>query len=122
MIQSFFVRPTTPGVHHIFFDTVINGTHVFTACGVGRVENGDAALTAIAQATLDELLAYAKDSLHRLVLRELSTVGSARGKVRKTLEMARDKDVVFFVCADADVYDTAIARLNVQRDSTGTVQ
>lgn len=115
MICSFFLKPAESGIALLNFDTVIDGKHVFTGCGVGRVKDGDAELTHVGQATLMSLVEYAEDSQpgNAIRLQEIATVAAAPSRVRKALEAARDKDVVFFVCRDSSIYDAAVIALNV---------
>ncbi|WP_125077004.1 hypothetical protein [Pseudoxanthomonas sp. SGT-18] len=117
MIQSFMVHmpPNDDGHVFLILDTVFDHRHLFTACGVGRVERGDARLTETGRATLYALADYAnQESLGTLRLVEIATVAAAPLRVRKALQAADDKDLVFFVCRSPQVYDAAIALLNVK--------
>ncbi len=125
MRQSFMVHlpPDESGQVYLILDTVSDHKHVFTACGVGRVEKGDARITQAAQATLNALLAYAENAgLGRIHLVEIATTVAAPVRVRKALEAANDKEVVFFVCRQPDVYDAAIQQLNVNWGSAPALQ
>ena len=114
MHQSFFVDTQVGGVRYLILDTVIDGKHVFTACGQGRVAKGDVELTATGQATLHALGDYAKHAgLGRLHMVEIATTAAAPVRVRKALEAADQKEIVFFVCRGPLVYDAAVEQLHV---------
>lgn len=125
MIQSFRVNLPPDGNGHVFlvFDTVQAGRHVFTACGLGRIDAGQPLLSPIAQTTLHALTAYAESqqfgSIH---FAEIATVAAAPIRVRKALERANQKDVLFFLCRSPQVYDAAFAALNVSLDPQGGLQ
>lgn len=116
MTQSFRVHlpPDEAGQVYLILDTVTDHKHVFTACGVGRIQRGDALITPTGQATLNALLAYAEsERLGTVHMVEIATVAAAPVRVRKALESADDKDVVFFICRDSHVYDAAILQLEI---------
>ena len=116
MIQSFMVHlpPDEAGQVYLVMDTVFAGKHVFTACGQGRIRKGDAEITATAQATLNALAAYAdREGLGRAHLVEIATPIAAAVRIRKALEAADHKELLFFVCRSPHVYDAAILQLNL---------
>ena len=125
MIQSYRVA-IAPNVNHqtfLVFDSICQGKHVFTACGVGRIQKGGVQITPTAQATLAALTAYAESQgLGRLHFMEIATVAAAPVRVRKALEAAHDKEAVFFVCRGPDVYDAVFVALNVNLQPSETVQ
>lgn len=121
MIQSHLIQ-TEGNARYLIFDTVIDGKHLYTACGVGRVKGSEPAITEMAQKTLEALLAHGEqhgDTTRDLRLVEIATVAAAPVRVRKNLQAAADKDLVFFMCRDHQVYDAAVAQLNAQW-TTGT--
>ncbi|HLU91599.1 MAG TPA: hypothetical protein VKZ46_03350 [Pedomonas sp.] len=124
MIQSFMVHlpPDEAGRVFLIFDTVSDHKHAFTACGVGRVDRGEPRITETAQLTLNALAAYAEHAgLGRLHMVEIATTPAAPVRVRKALEAANDKEMVFFICRSPDVYDAAVLQLNVAwATDTGT--
>lgn len=126
MIQSFLVSipPDDAGQVYLVLDTVADHKHVFTACGVGRVQKGDALVTPTAQATLQALAGYAESAGlgGRMHLVEIATPVAAAVRVRKALESADDKDLVFFVCRSPDVYDAAMQQLQIAWPADGRVQ
>jgi len=116
MIQSVAVQLAPDENGHVFliFDTVCNHKHVFTACGVGRIQRNEAFLTVAGQATLHALCRYAEaEGLGAVHLVEVATRAAAPVRVRKALEAADEKDVVFLVCRQPDVYDAAIEQLGM---------
>lgn len=120
MIQSFRVDipPNQDGHVFLLFDTMADGKHVFTAMGVGRIENGVPMLTPVGQATLLALLAHADGRTEgRVHFAEIATVAAVPVRVRKALERADKEDIVFFACRNPDVYDAAFAALNVRLDA-----
>lgn len=117
MIQSFMIQHAVGNVGYVFYDSVLDGKHVYTACGVGRAERNDARLTETARETLLALTDYAENASGRersIRLQEIATVKAAPVRVRKALESADHEDIVFFVCRTADIYDAAVAELGVQ--------
>ena len=125
VIQSFRIDITPDENGHVFLllDTVQEGKHVFTAMGVGRVQNNAPLLTATGQATLFALMAHADGKTQgRVHFAEIATVAAAPMRVRKALERADQEDIVFFVCRNPDVYDAAWAALNVSLDPPTGVQ
>ena len=116
MIQSFAVKlpPDENNAMYLVIDTVMNHKHVFTACGVGRPERGEMLLTQVAQSTLNALMRYADtEKLGKVHLVDIATEAAAPTRVRKVLEAANQKDVVFFICRSDRVYDAAIQALCV---------
>jgi hypothetical protein len=125
MIQSHLLQiaPDASGRVFLVFDTLFQSKHLLTACGVGRLQKGQVEITPTAQGTLDALCAYAQSHQPgRLHMMEIATVAAAAVRVRKALEAAHDKEVVFFVCRGPQVYDAAFAVLNVNLAQPGTVQ
>lgn len=123
MHQSFFVDTQTGVVRYLILDTVIDGKHVFTACGQGRITKGDVELTETGQATLYALGDYAQHAgLGKLHIVEIATVAAAPVRVRKALEVADQKELVFFVCRSPQVYDAAVEQLNVIWPDSAAVQ
>ena len=125
MIQSFFVPAEKSSVNYVFFDTVYNGKHVFTACGVGRIhKKSDAQITPTAQQTLEAVAGYAErqGALSTIRLHEIATLPAVTMRIRKGLESANEKDVVFFVCRDHHIYDAAVVALNVNWKPDGSMQ
>lgn len=122
MIQSFLVELAPDENGHVFvvFDTIFEHRRVATACGVGRMERGEVLLTPVAQATLNALAAYTGgDNAGAVHLVEVATVAAAPIRVRKALKAADDKDAVFFVCRNPQVYDAVVLQLNpAAADST----
>ncbi len=117
MLQSFAVNNATAGVQYLFYDTVLDGKHLITAVGVGKVERGDVKITEIAQQTLHAAAAYAKDtngSDPTIVFQEIATIKAAPVRVSKALKSAGNKSMVFFVCRSNDIYDAAVEQLAVQ--------
>lgn len=125
MIQSFLIPNTTDGMQYLFFDTTFKGKHVISACGVGKVKNRDAQITDVAEATLMAMIDYAKSvdaPIEQISVHEIGTIGKARARITNALETSNDKGIVFFVCRNSDVYDAAVAVLNVQWASGGSTQ
>ena len=125
MIQSFRVDIAPDADGHVFlvFDTVLESKHVFSACGLGRADRGETLLSHIAQATLSALTSYAEGEPNgRLHMVEIATVAAAPMRVRKALERADHKDIVFFVCRSPDIYDAAFFALNVDLSPGQQVQ
>lgn len=117
MIQSFLIQHVIDGLQFLIFDSVLDGKHVYTACGEGRIERDDARLTDTARNTLLALTDYAENTDHpgRAVrFQEIATVKAVPVRVRKALETADHEDIVFFVCRNAHIYDAAILALRVQ--------
>lgn len=113
MIQSHLIKTSTTQ-QLLIFDTIADSKHLYTACAVGTVENGDAALSDVGQKTVDALLAHAQnagDLGQNLRFQEIATVAAAPIKVRKALQAADHKDAVIFVCRNHHVYDAAVAEL-----------
>lgn len=125
MIQSFRVDtpPNADGQVFLVMDTVADGKHVFTAMGVGRIERGEPMVSPVAQATLSALMGYAdRHALGRVHFVEIATVAAAPMRVRKALERADQKDVLFFLCRSPDVYDAGWTALNVSLDPPAGIQ
>lgn len=123
MIRSYLVAPREGvEVAYLLFDTAIENKHVFVACGVGRIKGRDAHLTETAQATLHSLIAYANDDSAAITLAEIATVAAASVRVRKALDAADEKSVVFFVCRSPEVYDAAVEALGVVWKTEGDTQ
>lgn len=117
MIQSFLIRNAEGGVQYLLYDTVVDGKHVYTACGIGRVENGDARLTPIATQTFNALAGHIEHShgaLGTVRFQEIARLRGVTGRVAKGLEAAEHGELVFFVCRDHQIYDAAVVALNVQ--------
>lgn len=120
MIQSFRVDipPNQDGHVFLLMDTVTDGKHLFTAMGVGRIQDGQPMLTPVGQATLMALMAHANGRTDGTVhFMEIATVQAVPVRVRKALERADKEDIVFFVCRNPHVYDAAFAALNVRLDA-----
>ncbi len=121
MLQSFAVTNANAGIQYLFYDTVLDGKHLITAVGVGRVRNGDAEITPVAQQTLEAVIAYAENANGAgvtVALQEIATVKAAPVRVAKALKAASEKSVVFFVCRSPDIYDAAVLQLAVQWESS----
>lgn len=105
------------GSPYLMFDAIHEGRHVLVACGVGRVEGDDALLTDTGNATLDAICGYAEKvygANFTVVFQEIAALHMAKARIRKALKAAHNKSVVFFVCRDPDIYDTAFVALNVR--------
>lgn len=114
MIESTLIAHVVDGRKYFIYDTVIGGKHVYTACGVGRVVNGDVSLTPVGKATLSALLAYVQDLQgdgFTALFVEIARISKAAAKVGTALEASNSEGVVFFVCHDLDIYHAAIAAL-----------
>jgi hypothetical protein len=125
MIQSFLVLlDDGAGLAPTVFDTVQDGRHFFTGVGIGRVEHGDAHLSAAAARALTAVCDYADSQVAQVSMRlvEIKTAAAARVRVRKTLEAAAEKDVVFFVCRSPEVLDAVVVELNVNWNPTARAQ
>lgn len=117
MRQSFAVTNATSGVQYLFYDTVDDGKHLITTCGVGRLKDGEPLMTAVAQQTLDAAASYAKDAVgddFTLVIQEIATTKAAPVRVAKALKAAKDKSLVMFLCRSPEIYDAAVIELCVQ--------
>ena len=117
MIQSYLISTEPKGTQYLFYDTVLNGKHVFTACGVGRVEKNDALLTPVARETLLAATGHAQNSNngpYGLRFQEIVTLHGVESRIRESLKSANDKELVFFICGTPDIYDAAVAALQVQ--------
>lgn len=114
LIHSFLIPNVIEGKQYLLYDTVIFGKHVFTACGVGIIENGEPVLSSIATETLFALTEYVNDFGGTIRFQEIRTVSRCKGRVKAAIEAARDKEVIFFVCHGSDVYDAAVAALHVK--------
>ena len=116
MLESFAV--TSHGqVQYLFYDAVLDGKHLVTAVGIGRVEAGDAKITPVAQQTIEAALTYAESAFGAsvtLVMQEIATIKAAPVRVAKALKNADHKSVVFFICRDSQIYDAAVEQLRVQ--------
>lgn len=124
MIQSFLVLlDDGTGQVPTVFDTVKDGQHVITALGIGRINNGHEALTTHAARALTAACDYAQSQgMGDIRLVEVATANAAPMRVRKALEAAGQKDVVFFVCRRPDVVDAVFVALNVQRNPAAAQQ
>lgn len=125
MIQSFLIHDTRHGVSHLLYDTVLDGKHVFTACGIGNVVGDDALLTPNGRETLFALadyVEYTHGQVCTIRFQEIAGRSVAVKRIRKALEAADNKEIVFFVCRDTDIYDAAVKILNVQWVSPGKEQ
>lgn len=125
MIQSHLIANTTDGVQYLFYDTVLNGKHVFTACGVGRIEDANVLLTPIARETMFAAANHAQDSNKAPFssrFQEIGSIDSVSDRIRQALDAANDKELIFFVCNTPDIYDSAVAALHVQWVFHGGVQ
>jgi hypothetical protein len=116
MIQSFLISNKANGTQYLFYDTVLDGKHVFTAFGIGRIEKDNAMLTPVGRETLLAATGYAQNSNKACGLRfqEIATIQGLNHKIRDVLKSANDKDFVFFICGSADIYDAAVSALHVQ--------
>ena len=116
-IQSFPIPNATNGKQYLIYDSILNRKHVFTACGVGIVKDGDAQLTDFGTETLFALTEYVNnlgpDEIRTIRFQEIKTVERAKTRVRTTIEKASDKEIIFFVCNNSNVYDAAVAVLRV---------
>lgn len=124
MINSFLIE-TPDRVRYLVFDTVFQRKHLMTACGVGRIKDGEPRLTSTAAATFDALLAAAEQSglcTANLRLLEIARLRGAEGRVVKLLEEADHGDAVFFICRDDRIYDAAVAALKVKYEPRGSDQ
>lgn len=119
MIQSFPIPNLTNKVQHLVYDTILNKKHVFTACGIGVVENNDAKLTPTGQDTLLSL-AENVDNLWKIRFWEIKKLTRAKARVIAAIESAHDKDAIFFVCHDSTIYDAVVAALHVKWTSSST--
>ncbi len=125
MIKSHLIQHPVDGIQFLFYDTVFKSKHVFTACGVGRVKDEDAELTQVAQQTLFGLGDYVEEthgSPGTIRLQEIATLQAVPVRVRKGLESANDKEILFFVCRSPEIYDAAVKALNVEWVSHNTLQ
>lgn len=124
MIQSFLVLlDDGAGQAPTVCDTVHDGKHVITGVGIGRVDNGHDQMTPTAARALTAACDYAhSQGLHTVRLVEVATTNAAPMRVRKALESASEKDVVFFLCRRPDVLDAVFACLNVQRNPAASHQ
>ena len=117
-IQSFLIPNATDGKQYLIYDSILNRKHAFTACGVGEVKDGDAHLTSTGMDTLTALTEYVNnlgtDELQTIRFQEIKTVERAKTRIRTAIEKASDKEVIFFVCNDPNVYDAAVAALRVK--------
>lgn len=118
MIQSFLVLlDDGAGQAPTVFDTVHDGKHVITGVGIGRVDNGHEQLTETATRALTAACDYAQSQgMGTIRLVEVATTNAAPMRVRKALEAAGEKDVVFFVCRRPEIVDAVFIALNVQRN------
>lgn len=127
MISSYLIDYVIDDEKFLFYDTVIDGKHVYTACGIGRVNalGNDAELSDIGRDTLAALHAYIEDldlPLATIRFAEVRTEKTAVLRVNKMLEAANNKEVVFFVARSSAVYDATIAALNVSWVGHSTLQ
>lgn len=125
MIQSHLIEVIEAGRQYRVYDTVFNHRHYLTACGIGTVNGHEAMLTEAGQATLVAAADYAKNAYgpaFTIRLQAISPRGLISKKVRRALEAAHPKCLVFFVCDDTDVYDAVFAALGVNAQNNRTVQ
>lgn len=125
MIQSFLVELAPDKNGHVFvvLDTIFEHRRITTACGVGRMERGEVLLTPVAQATLNALVTCTGgDNAGAIHLVEIATVAAAPIRVRKALKAADEKDAVFFVCRNPQVYDAVFQQLNPAAVDTTELQ
>jgi len=125
MIQSYLIANAADGVQYLFYDTVLDGKHVFTACGIGKVANNDVLLTQVARETLLAAVNHANDSNSGSFNTRFQEIGVLRGveaRIGQALDAANDKDLIFFVCKTPDIYDAAVANLYVQWLLPGAMQ
>lgn len=124
VIQSFRVE-IAPDAHNqvfLIFDTTLAGKHVFTACGVGRIQDGQPLLSPVAESTFMALMDYANsEELGQVHFMEIASTEAAPARVRKALEVADEKDVVFFLCRDSQIYDAAFFAIGVEPRPNGSV-
>ena len=124
-IQSFLIPNAVNGVQHLIYDSILSGKHVFTACGVGIIENDEPKLSAVGTDTLFALTEYVNnlgaDELQTIRFQEIKTAERAKIRIRTAIEKAGDKEVIFFICNDPHVYDAAVAALRVKWVSSETV-
>lgn len=117
-IQSFLIPNAADGKQYLIYDSILNGKHVFTACGVGKIENNEPKLTEFGSGTLNALTEYVNnlgaDELQTIRFQEIKTAERAKIRIKTTIEKASDKEVIFFVCNDSNVYDAAVAALRVK--------
>jgi hypothetical protein len=117
MIQSNLIPNAVDGIQYLIYDTVLNGKHVFTACGVGIIEDNDANLTPTGRATLFSLTEYVNNfnsGEFTIRLQEIATTSKVKVKIRKAIEVANNEEVIFFVCRSHKIYDAAVAALQVR--------
>lgn len=117
-IQSFLISNVVNGKQHLIYDSILNGKHVFTACGVGMVKDGDAQLTPTGMDTLTALTDYVNnlegEEIQTIRMQEIKTIERTKIRIKTAIEAARDKEVIFFVCNDPHIYDAAVAALRVK--------
>lgn len=96
------------------FETAFAGKRVFTACGTGRIENGQPKLSPATDRIFAVLWDYAQhEGLGEVHFMEINDTASAAARVRHALELANDKEVVLFLCRDANVLDAGFEALGV---------
>lgn len=117
MIQSHLVANNTNGVQYLFYDTVLAGKHVFTACGVGKIEDSNVLLTPVARETMIAVANHVQNSegaAFSMRFQEIASIDLAGKRIKEAIEAANDKELIFFVCHSADMYDAAVSALHVQ--------
>lgn len=113
MLQSFRVESGPTQQQLLIFDSVLDGKHVYTACGTVDDVDGEMEMPDTARATLLALVQHAEGACNGGV--RLVPVGDAieaLAVVRDTLEQAADKDIVFFCCFGPEAYEAAVSELN----------
>jgi hypothetical protein len=129
-MQSLPIHHVVDGTPFLIYETVLDDKHLYTACGVGRVEGSNAHLADSGRQQLGALLSYLERTpggAGTIRFQEIATVAVAPVRVRKTLAAAGNREAVFFVCRGPDIYDAALAALNIdfsprQQDAGGTAQ
>ncbi|MBK1719197.1 hypothetical protein [Thiocystis violacea] len=123
--QSHLIHHVQDGIRLLIYDTVTDGKHLFTACGLGQVKKGEARLTDTATATLLALSQHVSQALgevHAIRFHEIATRPAVPVRLRKALAAANHEDLLFFICRTPDIYDDAVRGLNVQWLTHQTLQ
>lgn len=125
MIQSHLIDNCFDGLRYLFYDTVLDGKHVFTACGMGKIEGTNVLLSPAARQGMVAATGHVQNlegTAFRMRFQEIASIDLAGKRVGDALDAANDKELIFFVCRSPDIYDAAIAALNVQWTFPGGVQ
>lgn len=110
---------------YMIFDTIYMGRHFSIGIGLGRVMNGQAEVTPIAQATLNALM-EAHSASHpeaNLMMQEIKNPAKAKEKLLAALRKAPKDSAVFIICDKDKTQAQVVKALNIQRvepPDTGT--